>query len=49
MGLRIYNTLSRKKQVFEPIQSGKVAMYVCGVTVYDMSHIGHGRSVVYLM
>ena len=46
MGLRIYNTLSRKKQVFEPIQSGKVAMYVCGVTVYDMSHIGHGRSVV---
>ncbi len=46
MGLRIYNTLARKKQVFEPIQSGKVAMYVCGVTVYDMCHIGHGRSVV---
>ncbi len=46
MGLRIYNTLTRKKEVFEPVQPGKVAMYVCGVTVYDMSHIGHGRSVV---
>ena len=46
MGLRIYNTLTRKKEVFEPVQPGKAAMYVCGVTVYDMSHIGHGRSVV---
>ncbi len=46
MGLRIYNTLTREKQAFEPVQPGKVTMYVCGVTVYDMSHIGHGRSVV---
>lgn len=46
MGLKIYNTLTRKKEVFEPVQPGKAAMYVCGVTVYDMSHIGHGRSVV---
>jgi cysteinyl-tRNA synthetase len=46
MGLKIYNTLTRKKEDFEPVQPGKVSMYVCGVTVYDMCHIGHGRSVV---
>ena len=46
MGLKIYNTLTRKKELFEPVKAGKVAMYVCGVTVYDMCHIGHGRSVV---
>src|SRR5512139_744137 len=46
MGLRIYSTLTRKKEEFEPVQPGKVGMYVCGVTVYDMCHIGHGRSVV---
>lgn len=46
MALRIYSTLSRKKQEFEPINPGKVGMYVCGVTVYDMCHIGHARSIV---
>ncbi|MEJ2717483.1 MAG: cysteine--tRNA ligase [Deltaproteobacteria bacterium] len=46
MGLRIYNTLTRKKEDFEPIEPGKVKMYVCGVTVYDMCHIGHARSIV---
>ena len=46
MGLRIYNTLSRKKEEFEPVNPGKVGMYVCGVTVYDMCHIGHARSIV---
>jgi cysteinyl-tRNA synthetase len=46
MGLRLYNTLTRKKETFETIQPGKVRMYVCGVTVYDMCHIGHARSVV---
>ncbi|MGC8660294.1 MAG: cysteine--tRNA ligase, partial [Desulfomonilaceae bacterium] len=46
MGLRIYNTLTRKKETFEPVHQGKVGMYVCGVTVYDMCHIGHARSVV---
>jgi cysteinyl-tRNA synthetase len=46
MGLRIYNTLTRRKGEFEPVQQGKVGMYVCGVTVYDMCHIGHARSVV---
>ncbi len=46
MGLRIYDSLSRKKVDFEPIHPGKVSMYVCGVTVYDLCHIGHARSVV---
>jgi len=46
MGLRLYNTLTRKKEEFVPIRPGKVAMYVCGVTVYDMCHIGHARSIV---
>ncbi len=46
MGLKIYNTLTRKKEPFVPVNPGKVGMYVCGVTVYDMCHIGHARSVV---
>jgi len=46
MTLHIYNTLSRKKEVFEPLMEGKVSMYVCGPTVYDSCHIGHARSVV---
>ncbi len=46
MTLRVYNTLGRKKEIFEPIEAGKVRMYVCGPTVYDSCHIGHARSVV---
>jgi cysteinyl-tRNA synthetase len=46
MGLRIYNTLTRKKEDFQPLQPGKVRMYVCGMTVYDMCHLGHARSAV---
>ena len=46
MTIRIYNTLTRKKESFEPIRPGKVNMYVCGPTVYDSSHIGHARSAV---
>ncbi len=46
MTLRIYNTLTGKKDVFEPLEKGKVGMYVCGPTVYDTSHIGHARAVV---
>jgi cysteinyl-tRNA synthetase len=46
MGLKLYNSLSRKKEEFEPITPGHVGMYVCGVTVYDMCHIGHARSIV---
>jgi len=41
--LRIYNTLAGKKEVFSPITSNKVSMYVCGPTVYDEAHIGHAR------
>ena len=46
MALRIYNTLSQKKEPFRPIADGKVGMYVCGVTVYDVCHIGHARAYV---
>ncbi|MCG8564013.1 MAG: cysteine--tRNA ligase [Desulfobacterales bacterium] len=46
MSLRVYNTLSGKKEDFVPLEEGKVSMYVCGPTVYDTSHIGHARSVV---
>jgi cysteinyl-tRNA synthetase len=41
--LKIYNTLARDKQTFEPMESGKVRMYVCGMTVYDYCHVGHAR------
>jgi cysteinyl-tRNA synthetase len=44
--LKIYNTLAREKQPFSPIQPGKVRMYVCGMTVYDYCHLGHGRVMV---
>jgi len=46
MPLRVFNTLNRKKEVFKPIDPGKVRMYVCGPTVYDSCHIGHARSVI---
>ena len=41
MGLVIFNTLTREKQPFEPIQPGKVGIYLCGPTVYKPSHVGH--------
>jgi len=44
MSLKIYNTLTRKKENFETIEPGKVRMYVCGPTVYDKAHIGHAMS-----
>jgi len=44
--LRIYNSLQRDKQVFTPIEPGKVRMYVCGMTVYDYCHLGHARVMV---
>lgn len=46
MGLTIYNTLSREKQVFTPLDPKNVRMYVCGPTVYDFAHIGNGRPVI---
>src|SRR5690625_138775 len=44
--LHIYNSLSRKKEVFRPIEHGQVRMYVCGMTVYDFCHLGHARMLV---
>jgi len=44
--LRIYNTLARDKQEFVPLRPGEVRMYVCGITVYDYCHLGHGRMMV---
>ncbi|HIF9172621.1 TPA: cysteine--tRNA ligase [Photobacterium damselae] len=44
--LKIYNSLTRQKEEFKPIHPGKVGMYVCGVTIYDLCHIGHGRTFV---
>lgn len=46
MALSIYSTLSKKQEEFEPLEPGHVKMYVCGVTVYDYCHIGHGRTFV---
>jgi len=46
MALRVFNTLGGKKELFEPLEPGRVRMYVCGPTVYDACHIGHARSVV---
>lgn len=44
--LKIFNSLKREKQVFEPIEANKVRMYVCGMTVYDYCHLGHARVMV---
>lgn len=44
--LKIYNTLTRSKQEFKPIEENKIGMYVCGVTTYDLCHIGHARTFV---
>jgi len=46
MALKIFNTLSGEKEIFTPLTAGEVRMYVCGVTVYDSSHVGHARSLI---
>ncbi|OGC03292.1 cysteine--tRNA ligase [candidate division KSB1 bacterium RBG_16_48_16] len=46
MPLTIYNSLSRKKEIFKPLNEGRVLMYVCGPTVYDYPHIGHAKSYI---
>ena len=46
MTLHIYNSLTRSVQPFEPLEPGHVRMYVCGMTVYDLCHLGHARSMV---
>jgi cysteinyl-tRNA synthetase len=44
MAIRIYNTLTRTKEIFEPLKPGQVSMYVCGPTVYSKAHVGHAMS-----
>ncbi|TNF59541.1 MAG: cysteine--tRNA ligase, partial [Burkholderiales bacterium] len=46
MPLSIYNSLSRRAEVFRPLEPGHVRMYVCGMTVYDLCHLGHARSML---
>ena len=47
MALEIYNTLSRKREPFTPMEKGKVRMYVCGPTVYNLTHVGNARPPVF--
>jgi cysteinyl-tRNA synthetase len=46
MTITLYNTLTRRKEPFEPIEPGKVRMYCCGITVYDHCHLGHARTCI---
>jgi len=46
MGLQLYNSLTRRKEEFEPLEKGKVGIYVCGPTVYGHAHLGHAKSYV---
>ncbi|KXS35909.1 MAG: cysteinyl-tRNA synthetase [Idiomarina sp. T82-3] len=46
MALTLFNTLTREKETFTPREAGRVGMYVCGVTTYDLCHIGHARTYV---
>jgi cysteinyl-tRNA synthetase len=46
MALRVYNSLTRRVEPFEPLEAGRVRMYVCGPTVYDRAHVGHAMSSV---
>ena len=46
MGLQLYNSLSRKKEEFKPLEPGRVSIYVCGPTVYGHAHLGHAKSYV---
>jgi len=46
MGLHLYNSLSRRKEAFEPLEEGRVGIYVCGPTVYGHAHLGHAKSYV---
>ena len=46
MTLRIHNTLSRTTEDFKPIEPGHIRLYVCGITIYDHSHMGHARFMI---
>jgi len=43
MPLRVFNTLTNEKQEFRPLRPGRIGIYVCGITVYDLTHVGHAR------
>ncbi len=43
MPLRLFNTLANDKQDFVPLRPGRIGIYVCGITVYDLAHVGHAR------
>ncbi|MFB6294419.1 MAG: cysteine--tRNA ligase, partial [Candidatus Nanohaloarchaea archaeon] len=45
-GLRLFNTLTREKETFEPMEEGKVRLYSCGQTIYDDLHVGNARAYV---
>lgn len=47
MPIKLYNTLTRKKEIFKPVKKGLLKIYVCGVTVYDDVHLGHAMSYIY--
>jgi cysteinyl-tRNA synthetase len=44
--LTLYNTMTQLKEVYKPMNPGKIGIYVCGITAYDYSHIGHARAAV---
>ena len=46
MNLVFYNSMTRRKETFQPLVPGKISIYVCGITVYDYCHIGHFRMLV---
>src|SRR4030065_2902312 len=46
MALVLYNTLTKRKEPLEPLHKDKIGIYVCGVTVYEQSHLGHAKSAV---
>ena len=46
MAIKLYNTLTRKKEIFKPIKKGRVNFFVCGPTVYDYMHIGHAKTYI---
>src|ERR1035437_1277240 len=46
MPIKLYNTLTRQKEPFTPLVADKVGIYVCGITAYDLCHVGHARSAI---
>ena len=46
MAIEVYNSLTKRKEPLEPIEPGRIRMYVCGLTVYDYSHLGHARMLI---